>query len=353
MSTLIIPCAGKSSRFPNMKPKWMLTYPDGKLMIEKALEGLNTDNFNRIIITIVKPHIIKYEAELILKQVFANNPKIEICILDDFTQSAGETIYLTLKKMNVTGSFVIKDSDNKVTFCMPKKIKNTIVGYDLSKNPNVANIPAKSFLLVNEQNIIQDIIEKQVVSKCICLGVYMFENTNDFIKAYQELIQKNVNGEMFVSHIISYMLNNNNNIFTAIMADGYEDWGTLNEWKETQKKHSTYFIDVDGVIIKNSGKYGSVNWTNNTLLLEENIKTITDLQTSGAQIVITTSRTEEYRESLVLLLNDAGIYPYAVLMGLNHAPRIVINDFAPTNPYPSSMAISLPRNTNIKDYLQI
>ena len=77
----------------------MLTYPDGKLMIEKALEGLNTDNFNRIIITIVKPHIIKYEAELILKQVFANNPKIEICILDDFTQSAGETIYLTLKTL--------------------------------------------------------------------------------------------------------------------------------------------------------------------------------------------------------------------------------------------------------------
>ena len=351
MCTLIIPCAGKSSRFPNMKPKWMLTYPDGKLMIEKSLEGLNLDSFKRIIISVVKDHILKYEAETILKQVFNNNSKVEICVLDDFTKSAGETIYLTLKKMDVSGAFVVKDSDNKVSFNMPAKIKNAIVGYDLNKNPDVANIPAKSFLLLNEQNIIQDIIEKQIVSKCICLGVYMFESDTDYIKSYCELVQKKVSGEMFVSHIISYMLNNNNTIFTAIMATDFEDWGTLDEWKKVQKNHQTYFIDVDGVIMKNSGKYGSINWSNNTSFLEENIKSINNLQSKGAQIVITTSRTEEYRESLNMLLKEAGIFPYAILMGLNHSARIVINDFAPTNPYPSAMAISLPRNTNIKDYL--
>ena len=61
MKTLIIPCAGKSSRFPNMKPKWMLTHPDGKLMIEKAIDGINTNLFNQIIITILQEHIEKYE----------------------------------------------------------------------------------------------------------------------------------------------------------------------------------------------------------------------------------------------------------------------------------------------------
>ena len=48
MATLIVPCAGKSTRFPNMKPKWMLTHPDGKLMIEKALEGMPLKKFDRI-----------------------------------------------------------------------------------------------------------------------------------------------------------------------------------------------------------------------------------------------------------------------------------------------------------------
>lgn len=27
---LIVPCAGKSSGFPNMRPKWMLTHPEGE-----------------------------------------------------------------------------------------------------------------------------------------------------------------------------------------------------------------------------------------------------------------------------------------------------------------------------------
>lgn len=351
MNTLIIPCAGRSSRFPNMKPKWMLTHPDGKLMIEKSLEGLQLDLFDRIIITIVKPHDDKYEAKLILEQVFVNQPKIEICVLDDFTSSASETIFLTLQKMKVRGAFVIKDSDNRVEFQMPIPIKNAIVGYDLSIHRDISNIPGKSFLIVNEQNIIEDIIEKQIVSKFICLGVYIFESAENFQTAYTELLKKNVSGEMFISHVISYMLTKNDIIFTAIMADGYEDWGTLYEWKEMQKRHRTYFIDVDGVILKNSGKYGKTNWSNNKVLLDDNVQSIIKLQNNGAQIIITTSRTEEYRPALEEILHHAGIYPYAILMGMNHAARVVINDFAPTNPYPSAMCITLPRNSNIKEYL--
>jgi len=351
MCTLIIPCAGKSSRFPNMKPKWMLTHPDGRLMIEKSLEGIDLEAFEQIIITIVRPHDEKYEAGLILQQVFKHHPKVKICLLDDFTSSASETIYLTLKKMNVKGAFVIKDSDNYVKFDLPKPIKNAIVGYDLSQHPDVSNIPGKSFLIVNDQNIIQDVIEKEIVSKVICLGVYIFENAADFLKAYETLKQKNVSGEMFISHVISYMLTNDSTIFAAIMAQAYEDWGTLKEWKEVQKRFRTYFVDVDGVIMKNSGKYGKINWSNNHTLLEENVRCLVELQQNGAQIVITTSRTEEYRDELMRMLNQAGIFPYAVLMGMNHAARVVINDFAPTNPYPSGIAITLPRNCSIKEYL--
>lgn len=352
MNTLIIPCAGKSSRFPNMKPKYMLTYPDGKLMIEKTLENINLDVFDRIIITIVKPHDEKYDTKLIMEQVFKDNSKVEICLLDDFTSSASETIYLTLKKLNVKGSFVIKDSDNQVGVHFDKNIKNMIVGYDLHKHRDITNIPAKSFLIVNEQNIIQDIIEKRVVSNIICLGVYCFESTDDFISTYENVTAKNISGEMYISHLISYLLSSNKYIFFVVMADSYKDWGTLNEWKAEQKKYRTYFIDVDGVILKNSGKYGKINWYNNETFLDSNVETIKKLQNTNAQIVITTSRTEEFRKDLEKLLSKVGIKPYAILMGMNHAARVVINDFAPTNPYPSAVAITLPRNSDIEIYLE-
>ncbi len=351
MNTLIIPCAGKSNRFPNMKPKWMLTHPDGELMIEKALSGLNINIFDRIIITIVKPHDEQYEAGLILSQVFKNNSKIEICVLDDFTKSASETVYLTLEKMNVEGAFVVKDSDNKVVVDIPTSISNSITSYDLHKHPNISNIPGKSFLIVNEQNIIEDIIEKQVVSNVICLGVYAFEDVNLFKNAYLELKDKKLTGEMFISHVISYILKSKEHIFLSIEADDYEDWGTLEEWKQVQKRYRTYFVDVDGVLMKNCGKYGSINWSNNSTTIPGNMQTIKKLQDDGAQIVITTSRPEEYRRDLENILNKNGIKPYAMLMGMNHSARVVINDFAPTNPYPSGMAITLPRNSLLDEYI--
>ena len=351
MNTLIIPCGGKSNRFPNMKPKYLLTHPDGELMIEKSIKGLNLEIFDRIIITIVKPHDDLYEAYLILSQVFEDNQKVEICILEDFTRSASETVYLTLEKMNVNGAVVIKDSDNCVHTKIPKSIPNSISSYDIHKQPNISNIPGKSFLIVNNQGIIEDIIEKRVVSNIICLGVYAFEDIELFKKAYLELQSKNISGELYISHVISYILSQKCTTFTALEAYNYEDWGTLFEWQVVQYNYRTYFVDVDGVLLKNCGRYGSINWSNNRNVLKENVSAIKILQERGAQIVITTSRSEEFRKDLETILSDNGIKPYAILMGLNHSSRVVINDFAPTNPYPSGIAISIPRNASIKEYL--
>ena len=103
--------------------------------------------------------------------------------------------------------------------------------------------------------------------------------------------------------------------------------------------------------MKNRGKYGKINWYNNDEIIPENMEVIRNLQNKGAQIVITTSRTEEFRPGLEKILKENRIRPYAILMGMNHAARVVINDFAPTNPYPSGIAITLPRNCSLKEYL--
>ncbi len=41
----------------------------------------------------------------------------------------------------------------------------------------ITNIPGKSFLLVNSQGILIDIVEKQIVSDIVCLGIYCFSDT--------------------------------------------------------------------------------------------------------------------------------------------------------------------------------
>lgn len=77
MLTLIVPCGGKSSRFPGLKPKWMLTHPDGMLMVQKSILGLLRNNkFDRIIVTILKQHEIDYDAIEVLKQALCD---ISVC----------------------------------------------------------------------------------------------------------------------------------------------------------------------------------------------------------------------------------------------------------------------------------
>ena len=60
MNNLILPVAGLSSRYPNMRPKWLLTMPDGKLMIEKSITGLEINKFNKVYVVVLKEHLTKY-----------------------------------------------------------------------------------------------------------------------------------------------------------------------------------------------------------------------------------------------------------------------------------------------------
>ena len=352
MTTLIVPCGGKSSRFPNMRPKWLLTHPDGHLMIEKAINCLDLRLYDRVIVTIIDKHRTEYEADLILRQALNNINNLEICVLDEQTTCAAETVFKTIEKMNIKGAFVVKDSDNSVDFSAPETVGNYVVSYDITKHPDVPNIPGKSFIKINEQEIVLSIVEKAVVSNRICLGVYSFSDARQFQDAYEQLQYLGLEGELYLSQVISFMIDRKQQIFYSVDATNFEDWGTLKEWCAVQKRMTTYFCDVDGVLLRNRGKFGSKNWSNTCEPLLDNISEIVDLQNKGAQIIITTSRSEDCREALVECLESYGIHPYAIIFGLNHAPRVVINDFANTNPYPSCSAINIPRNASLKEYIK-
>ena len=153
MNNLVIPAAGRSSRFPNMKPKWLLTHPDGSLMIEKVLSCFKKENYDRIIITILQEHAKQYNADLILEQIFGNS--VEICILKEQTKDPAETVIKTIEKMNLKGFVVIKDSDCYVTAEYPLG-EQYICGLAINKMDNTGRISNKSFIVKNEEGIIKN-----------------------------------------------------------------------------------------------------------------------------------------------------------------------------------------------------
>jgi hypothetical protein len=345
---LIIPAAGKSSRYPNMKPKWMLTHPSGKLMIEKVIDGLEINNYEKIYFTVLKEHCVEYEADFILKQAFPDDI-FEVVIIESPTSSSPETVYQCVKLKNIKGNIVVKDCDCLVKYSVPNAI-NFVVGLPLTKKPDIKNIQQKSFIIVNQDDIVQEIVEKKVVSDNICLGVYGM-NVDDMIASYEKLLNV-LPQEMYFSHIISDLIDTSNKIFKAIEAEDFIDWGTKEEWFSSNTIKNTYLFDIDGVVLFNTGKYGRENWFNTIKPIEENVNTIKQLSDQGHEIIFITSRTQDAIVLFEEFLKNKKITYKTIIHSCLHSKRILVNDFASSNPFPSCLAINIPRNQSIELYLK-
>ena len=114
MRTLLVPMAGRSSRFPNLRPKWQLTHPmTNRFMVTEAILGLNLDFFDNIYFICLQEHEDKYHFtkgfvseldELGLRE------KSNIVLLKEKTSSQSETVYTFLSGQELEGFIFIKDS---------------------------------------------------------------------------------------------------------------------------------------------------------------------------------------------------------------------------------------------------
>jgi len=351
---LIIPCAGKSTRFFDSRPKWLFTNPNGKLMIQDAISELDLSNITNIYFCFLKEHLELVNInETIIKSWFNNiNININILILDQSTKSQSETIIKIIDHFNINGQIFIKDCDNTFNF---KIISGNYVCYNNISN-QTNNILGKSYIQINNINQILNIIEKNIISDKFCVGGYSFLDCNEFKKTYiqinNNLINNNrIDEEIYISHIIKQMIINNI-IFFSYIVTKYFDWGTIDEWKKYCKMFKTIFIDLDGTLVKNSGQYFGEKW-GTTDILQNNVEYIQELKKSNfIYIIITTSRTSEFKQITIEQLNKLNIPFDQIIFDLPHCTRYLINDFANTNSYPSAVAINLLRNSdNLNSFL--
>lgn len=346
---IILPIAGRSSRFPDMKPKWMLTHPRGDMMLVEAIKGLDLEQVKRIYVVGLAEQEKNYDFVSSLNVQFNNlgiSDKIEYVLLEEHTKNQPETIAQAIIQAGITGAIYIKDSDNYF-IDKPEKC-NAVASFDLHDLEYV-NARNKSYIELNADNNIINIVEKQIVSSSFCVGGYGFESAELFIKYYDRL--KN-NHDLYISHIIFQMIADGI-IFKHRYVSSYTDWGTIKEWNTYKAQYCTLFVDLDGTLVINSGQYSSPKW-GETNGIDDNITTLNTLFDTGkVQVVITTSRKESFRKATEEQLNRLGIKYHRIIYDLAHGRRIVINDYAKSNPYKSCDAINIQRNgTELKEMLE-
>lgn len=348
--SLIIPCAGRSSRFKG-KPKWLKTCPNGSLMIQECLKGLGLCNVGDIYICFLKEHIDKFCNGCDIKSLFSfTKKKIHILIINEYTQSQSETTYKMLQHFNINGPIFIKDCDNYFEHIITKG--NYVCGLCINNNNPINEIHNKSFIEINSTNEIINICEKQIISNKVCVGGYSFLDANIFKQYFKKCINiANISKtELYISHIIHVLLLEKH-IFLINKIEKYIDWGTQKEWENYLSGFKTLFIDIDGTLFYNSSEFFLPKWGETEPILK-NINIIKKLYKTGkVQIFLTTARKDKYRDITVSQLKKYDIPYNNIIFNLLHCKRFLINDYSTTNPYPSAVSINLKRDSSLLNEL--
>jgi len=334
---VIIPVAGRSSRFPNTRPKYLLTMHTGKLMLETAIEPYLKNH--DIHIAILKEHNEKYFVANLINRMYKDRKNLHLHILDKETSGPAETVYMISKNLPDNEPLFIKDCDSFFTGEFRKD--NHICVVDLRKNLDITKVAAKSFAVTNNQMMITNVVEKSVVSNYICVGGYGFSSAKEYNDAFKNIDCAN---EIFVSHVIKYMLENKN--FVANEVTNYIDVGTYNEFVNYNQSKTTIFCDIDGTVFYNQSRLFENNYSQEPTPIPNSVKYLLQKQKGGCKIIFVTSRPKSFKDITEKKLNECGFKNYVVVYDLPHAPRTLINDYSTTNPYPTAISINVPRDNN-------
>jgi hypothetical protein len=271
--------------------------------------------------------------------MYKDRKNLHLHILDKETSGPAETVYMISKNLPDNEPLFIKDCDSFFTGEFRKD--NHICVVDLRKNLDITKVAAKSFAVTNNQMMITNVVEKSVVSNYICVGGYGFSSAKEYNDAFKNIDCAN---EIFVSHVIKYMLENKN--FVANEVTNYIDVGTYNEFVNYNQSKTTIFCDIDGTVFYNQSRLFENNYSQEPTPIPNSVKYLLQKQKGGCKIIFVTSRPKSFKDITEKKLNECGFKNYVVVYDLPHAPRTLINDYSTTNPYPTAISINVPRDNN-------
>jgi len=344
--TLLLPCAGRSSRYPGVRPKWMLTLPEGALALARAAQSLPANSHDRIVAAVRADHEAQYGCVALLKRVFGD--KIETIVLERETRGPADTVAEMIKRARIAGAIAIKDADS---FFDPAPLPETafVSVCDVRKAPQMSNIGAKSFAVVSTEGRVLKLIEKSLASNFVCVGLYGFDDAARFLDAFSH---SGRDGEIFVSHVMSRAINDGMMV-RPHPVENLIDVGTLEDWRRHVRARGTIVTDIDGVVFRNHSRWFAPYWDDADEPIEENVQVLREWAEEGAQLVFMTARPEAYRARTEQTLRQLGLKPHALIMDCHHGRRFLVNDHAGTNPHPAAVAISIDRDSpSLSDHLR-
>jgi hypothetical protein len=326
-----------------MRPKYLLTDYLGRGMIEPVAQQYLQKH--RVHIVILKQHDEQHGSSMHLRNMLGD--AVNIIVLPEPTSGPAETICQALAQIRTGDTFLVRDCDSRFDH-EPLASGNRLFVDCLANHPDIRMPANKSYVEVNNWGVVSNIMEKKIISDLFCVGGYQFADPAAFLAAYEDIKQSRLD-EIFISSVIDHVISNGG-IFSASRVSNYVDLGTIDEWERFNDK-PTIFCDIDGTLIKNQAPYGPNNYETTVVPLQNNVNALLAAKARGCQIIFTTARRSQVHDITRKTLDDLGFADCQLIMDLHHARRMLINDWAPTNPYPSAVAVNLRRDDDCLDQM--
>jgi len=208
MLNIVIPMAGLGSRFAKagyQDPKPLIPIY-GVPMIRLVLDNLRPSCEHRFIIICQRQHVQDYDLESKLKQWC---PNVQLVLLDGLTEGAACTVLAAKPFINNDEPLMIANCDQYVDVSIDDYLlamsRGQLDGLIMTMT---ANDPKWSFVALNQECLVTNVVEKQVISNEATVGIYNFSRGQDFVQAAEQMIAANerVNNEFYVAPVYNRLI---------------------------------------------------------------------------------------------------------------------------------------------------
>lgn len=202
---------------------------DNILYCLHAIEGISLKQFDNIFFVITQKCIDTYNLDVFaFEEQMKNfssiyNTNVELIVLQNETSSQADTIVSALLQLQIFDNAAVFCKDGDSFYHINNDVdENSLMVYDIEKC-NIVDPKNKSYVSVDMNDIVTNTIEKTIISKYFNCGGYFFEDVQDLIRTYEELIVKyGVSPKM--SNIIQYLMLYKNKTFNAVICSNYNDF---------------------------------------------------------------------------------------------------------------------------------
>lgn len=347
---VIVPCCGRSSRFPNQPPKWILPGHDGQPMLALAVSGLQARRED-MVVAILREHEERFRVTAGLREVFGQ--AITVVIHDQPTANQAETVARTLEKLGGQDeAFLVKDSDNVFALGEVEQDYNYVC-VDSLNNFDSINPRNKSYLQVDHKGVVTNIREKVVISDLFNVGGYYFTRPSQFLEYFERLSKSTTSWsrELYISDIIGAMILDGIP-FRARTITGYQDWGTVNEWRRALLARRAYLALLDGFVFERGSPFFHPRFEE-TRPNPAAVQALKDLAAEGHTVLYLSIRPAELAELTARQLAAAGAPPGAVLWGCPTAALTLLTAPHATLPFRTAHAQEIaPDDANLAEKLR-